>query len=82
VSREETASLDGDVIFLIYDENYSSSIRRAEFIRDPIWSQLKAVQQGRVFEVNSEIWAAGRSIQAAHQVLIDIASAFPERSRE
>lgn len=78
VSREDLDSLDGDVIFLIYSAQGSGNLTVEEFTSDPIWSQLSAVQQGQVYQVDGEIWIAGRSIQAAHKILDDIAQALLE----
>lgn len=76
ISREDLDSLDGDIIFLIHDPTSDSSLNRQEFINDPLWSSLKAVQGNAVFEVNSQVWAAGRNILAARQVLDDIGNAL------
>ncbi|NJO50440.1 MAG: iron-siderophore ABC transporter substrate-binding protein [Leptolyngbyaceae cyanobacterium RM2_2_4] len=78
VSREDLDSLDGDVIFLIYSAQGSESLTVEKFISDPIWSQLSAVQQGQVYQVNGESWIAGRSIQAADKILDDITQALLE----
>jgi iron complex transport system substrate-binding protein len=78
VSREDLDSLDGDIIFLIHSAQSSESLTVEEFTSDPIWSQLSAVQQGQVYQVNGESWIAGRSIQAAHKILDDIAQALLE----
>lgn len=42
----------------------------------PLWAQMSAVQNGRVFEVRDEIWMSGIGVQAAHLVLDDLAKAF------
>lgn len=76
ISREDLDSLDGDIIFLIHDPNSDSSLDHQAFINDPLWSSLKAVQSNTVFEVNSQVWAAGRNILAAQQVLDDVGNAL------
>ncbi|MGG6293715.1 ABC transporter substrate-binding protein [Leptolyngbya sp. AN02str] len=78
VSREELDSLDGDVIFLIHSAQASRSMTIEEFTRDPILSQMSAVQTGQIYQVNGESWVAGRSIQAAHQILDDITQSLLE----
>mgnify|MGYP001795575555 FL=1 len=72
LSQEALTKLDGDFIFLIYSSHFPGVIKIEEFIADPIWSQLKAVQQNRVCEVPNEVWIAGRSILAAQQILVDV----------
>ncbi|MEO0378350.1 MAG: ABC transporter substrate-binding protein, partial [Cyanobacteria bacterium P01_A01_bin.17] len=72
LSQEALTKLDGDFIFLIYSSHFPGVIKKEEFITDPIWSQLRAVQQNRVCEVPNEVWIAGRSILAAQQILRDV----------
>ncbi|NJN56265.1 MAG: iron-siderophore ABC transporter substrate-binding protein [Leptolyngbyaceae cyanobacterium SL_5_9] len=78
VSREDLDSLDGDIIFLIHSAQSSESLTVEEFISDPIWSQLSAVQQGQVYQVDGESWIAGRSIQAADKILDDLTQVLLE----
>ncbi|MEM7795763.1 MAG: ABC transporter substrate-binding protein [Cyanobacteria bacterium P01_C01_bin.118] len=62
------------VAYLTRSENaiYLGGNTKKDFITDPIWSQLEAVNQDHVCEVAGEIWAAGRSILAAQQILVDV----------
>lgn len=76
ISREDLASLDGDMIFLVRDQRSDSSLDRQGFVSDPLWSQLKAVQNDAVYEVNNQVWSAGRNVLAAQQVLEDINDAL------
>ena len=69
LSREDLDSPEGDILFLIHYPNITS---KAEFVNDRLWSQLDVVQRGAVCEVKGEVWAAGRSILAAQQVLEDV----------
>ncbi|MEM9804605.1 MAG: iron-siderophore ABC transporter substrate-binding protein, partial [Cyanobacteria bacterium P01_D01_bin.56] len=71
-SKEDLAAIDGDIIFLAYNSGNEGSITKAEFVSDPLWSTLNAVEQGIVCEVSSAIWAGGRSLLAANQILTDI----------
>ena len=71
-SAEALDKLDGNYIFLIYSTFRPGGFTADNFITDPIWSQLTAVQQGRVCQVTSEVWIAGRSILAANQILTDV----------
>ncbi|MEM9483230.1 MAG: iron-siderophore ABC transporter substrate-binding protein [Cyanobacteria bacterium P01_F01_bin.116] len=73
LSREDLDSLDGDILLLIYyPDVVAKTTSKEEFINDRLWSQLDVVQRDAVCEVKGEVWAAGRSILAAHQILEDI----------
>ncbi|MEM9150013.1 MAG: iron-siderophore ABC transporter substrate-binding protein [Cyanobacteria bacterium P01_F01_bin.3] len=72
LSPEALDDLDGDYIFLIYSTFRPGGFQREAFMADPIWSQLQAVEQDRVCQVNSRVWISGRSVLAANQVLADI----------
>ena len=74
LSSEALNELDGDYIFLIYSTSRSGGLQREEFVADPIWSQLQAVQQNRVCQVSAQVWIAGRSVLAYNQILSDIES--------
>lgn len=71
-SKEDLATIDGDIIFLMYDAAFEGSIAKTEFVSDPLWATLNAVEQDMVCEVSGAVWAGGRSILAANQVLTDI----------
>ncbi|NJL47844.1 MAG: iron-siderophore ABC transporter substrate-binding protein [Leptolyngbyaceae cyanobacterium SM2_5_2] len=77
LSREDLASLDGDLVFLITDSPAVSQATKIAFSQDPVWSQLQAVQQDRLCNVDVEVWTAGRSILAALQILDDIEACLP-----
>ncbi|NEQ42359.1 MAG: iron-siderophore ABC transporter substrate-binding protein [Leptolyngbya sp. SIOISBB] len=72
LSAESLDALDGDYIFLIYSTYRPGGTSKAAFVRHPIWSQLQAVQQDRVCEVDGAVWIAGRNILAANQILTDV----------
>jgi iron complex transport system substrate-binding protein len=49
----------------------------------PLWAQMSAVKNGKVFTVKDEVWMSGIGVQAANLVLDDLATAFgvdPQRS--
>ena len=69
LSREDLESPEGDVLFLIH---YPDTTSKEEFVNDRLWSQLDVVQRDAVCEAKGEVWAAGRSILAAHQILKDV----------
>ena len=69
LSREDLDSPEGDILFLIH---YPNTTSKAEFVSHRLWSQLDVVQRDAVCEVKGEVWAAGRSVLAAQQVLKDV----------
>ncbi|MEL6384612.1 MAG: iron-siderophore ABC transporter substrate-binding protein [Cyanobacteria bacterium J06626_18] len=72
LSREDLTRMDGDVLFLVHHSAIEGSVSKTAFISDPLWSQLYAVEQGVVCEVDSATWTGGRSILAANQILTDV----------
>lgn len=68
VSLESISEMDGDVIFVMHwgNEEFKKKLQR-----HPLWFQLKAVQQGKVYEVNTDYWF-GSNIIAANLVLDDL----------
>ena len=72
LSREDLTRMDGDVLFLAHNSASDSSLTKTAFVEDPLWSQLHAVEQGVVCEVDSATWTGGRSILAANQILTDV----------
>lgn len=70
LSEEKLPEADGDVIFLAaYYDNDQAYLNR--IIEKPLWKQLKAVQQNRVYIVNAETWRGG-NLLAAHAVIDDL----------
>ena len=80
LSAESLDAFDGDYIFLIYSTDRAGGTSKAAFVAHPIWSQLQAVQQDRVCEVDGAVWIAGRSILAAKQILADIEACLTRTS--
>ncbi|MBE7385548.1 MAG: iron-siderophore ABC transporter substrate-binding protein [Leptolyngbya sp. SIO1E4] len=70
LSEEEVSKADGDVIFMA---SYSKSDR--EYLKSitekPLWKQLHAVQQNRVYVVDAETWRGG-NLLAAHAIIDDL----------
>ncbi|MEB3358057.1 MAG: iron-siderophore ABC transporter substrate-binding protein [Synechococcales bacterium] len=71
LSREDLEGADGDIIFLIHNPVWET-VSKSEFVSDPLWSNLNAVELEAICEVNADVWGSGRSILAAHQVLRDV----------
>jgi iron complex transport system substrate-binding protein len=71
LSLELIPQLDADVIFWMQlDEQEGAGIQQA--MRHPLWAQLNAVRQGRVYEVPFDVWAGGWNITGAHRLLDDL----------
>ena len=69
-SEEKLPEADGDVIFLAayYDSDRAYLDR---IVERPLWKQLKAVQQNRVYVVDAETWRGG-NLLAAHAIIDDL----------
>lgn len=74
VSFERLDLIDGDVIFAIDpsfdDSELESTLSNLE--RHPLWSQLRAVQQGHVYVVSYYIWVTQRNVGGANRILDDL----------
>mgnify|MGYP005839995481 CR=1 FL=1 len=75
ISPELLSLADGDVIFIWTAENESELNQNAaeklkELQNNPLWQQLKAVQQGRVYQVPS-YWIGSGPV-AADLVINDL----------
>jgi iron complex transport system substrate-binding protein len=57
-----------DAVFFIEDVPGESLVRENQ----QLWSQLEAVQEGRVYEVSNEYWLASRGPIAANLILDDL----------
>ncbi|WP_289500307.1 iron-siderophore ABC transporter substrate-binding protein [Gloeocapsopsis sp. IPPAS B-1203] len=74
VSQEDLQSIDGDAIFLLHvaSDKMPGSFTVNQFVKNPLFSQLKAVKQGRVYEVDAEVWHLGSNILGANRILDDL----------
>ena len=71
LSEERISDLDADILFLsVYNDEESEQVL-ANLQQKPLWNQLKAVQNQRVYPVNYDIWRGGNPI-AANLVLDDL----------
>jgi iron complex transport system substrate-binding protein len=70
LSIEAIPQMAGDAIFLILGGHEPSKLK--QFTSHPLWSQLEAVQAGRVYEVSNEIWIAGATPVDANLLLDDL----------
>lgn len=70
-TAERIPDLDGDVIFLLY-YNKAQGESLSPLMQNPLWQQLSAVKNGRVYEANDEIWGLGLGPMAAKLVVDDL----------
>ena len=74
VSLELIPTMDGDVLFLLLGDHNSSKLQ--QFQQHPLWSQLKPVQEKKVYEVDSYLWIAGWSLTSANLILDDLSKSL------
>ncbi len=74
VGPEQIDLADADLVFVTVADDPENTEQQA--VQDsPLWAEMEAVQNGKVFNVADEIWMSGIGIQAARLVLADIADA-------
>jgi iron complex transport system substrate-binding protein len=77
-SAELIPEMGGDVIFVTtYGPEEEST--KQEILNDPLWQQLEAVQQGRVYEVSDDLWMLGIGYTAANGVVDDLTKFLVEQ---
>jgi len=74
VSIERLDLIDGDVIFAANTDPQNSELKStlSALEQNPLWSNLNAVKQGRVYTVNYSVWVAQRNIGGANRILDDL----------
>jgi iron complex transport system substrate-binding protein len=70
ISLELIPKMEGDVIFLVMDQY--NKLRFKQLINHPLWSRLQAVQEGRIYQVRSDVWISSWGIIGANRVLDDL----------
>ncbi|WP_280339196.1 ABC transporter substrate-binding protein [Nocardia neocaledoniensis] len=74
VSPEEIDRADADLIFVATIDDPGKTPKNA-ITSGPVWQDLRAVRDGKVYEVPDETWMSGIGVQAARRMLADIAAA-------
>jgi iron complex transport system substrate-binding protein len=77
-SEELITELDGDIMFVILDEDEDSQQLFEQLQRKPLWNQLNAVQQEQVHVVNLATWRGGNPL-AADAVIDDLFKYLTEK---
>lgn len=76
-STENIPVLDADVIFVLLEpDDPAIADNYQHWVSHPLWQQLAAVQNGRVFEVDPVSWMMGGGILAANAMLDDLYSHY------
>ena len=68
LSEERLMDIDGDILFVAVTSGESEEMLK-QLTQKPLWNQLRAVQQGRVYPVNYATWRGGNPLAA--DVVID-----------
>jgi len=74
VGPEEIDLADADLVFVTVADDPEKTEQQAA-MDSPLWAQMEAVKNDKVFDVADEIWMSGIGIQAARLVLADLAEA-------
>lgn len=70
-SEELIPKMGGDAIFVtVYGPEEETT--RQRITSDPLWQELEAVQEGRVYEVSDDLWMLGIGYTAADGVIDDL----------
>ncbi|MBF2014184.1 MAG: ABC transporter substrate-binding protein [Rivularia sp. T60_A2020_040] len=75
ISLEFIPQLEGDVIFLILGEHNPSKLK--QFTNHPLWLQLEAVREDRIYQVSSDTWISSWGMIGANSVLDDLFKYLP-----
>lgn len=78
LSEERLMDIDGDVLFVATDGKEATQ-KLAELKQNPLWKNLRAVQQNRVYPVNYPTWRGGNPL-AANAVIDDLFKYLVEES--
>lgn len=71
VNKETLSAVDGDVIFYgIYGADDESSL--ADYEQDPLWQQLNAIKNNKIFRVDDDYWFTSIGLIAANLVIDDL----------
>ncbi|WP_149826590.1 ABC transporter substrate-binding protein [Streptomyces tailanensis] len=74
VSPEEIDQADADLIFVTTADTPDKT-QQKQVTSNPVWKDLPAVKGDKVFEVPDETWMSGIGVQAAEEMLADVAKA-------
>jgi len=75
LTKEQIPQMDGDIIFdFTADWLGDGAVQklREEWTQDPLWQNLKAVRNNRVYQVNEVFWNMSGGVMAANKMLDDL----------
>ncbi|RKD32446.1 ABC transporter substrate-binding protein [Thermohalobacter berrensis] len=75
LTKERIPEMDGDIIFdFTADWKGDGQVEklREEWMNDPLWKNLKAVKEGKVYRVNEVHWNMAGGVIAANKMLDDL----------
>lgn len=70
-TEERIPDMDGDVIFVMYYGREQGD-NLSQLTKSPLWAQLEAVKNGKVYEVDDGHWGLGLGPIAANKVIDDL----------
>ncbi|WP_053085070.1 ABC transporter substrate-binding protein [Streptomyces leeuwenhoekii] len=71
VSPEQVDQADADAVFYTSFGDASAS-GESKAVESALWKNMKAVEAGRAFHVDDELWFMGMGYTAAHQILDEL----------
>lgn len=72
-SRESIPAMDAGVIFVFMRDTDPAVVETyRQWTQHPLWRNLKAAQQGRVYQVDPVTWSMGAGILAANRMLDEL----------
>lgn len=74
VSPEQIDKADADLVF-VASADAPGKTQQKDVTSNPVWKDLPAVKDHKVFNVPDETWMSGIGIQAAEHMLADVAKA-------
>ncbi|WP_433946642.1 ABC transporter substrate-binding protein [Paenibacillus sp. SN-8-1] len=74
LTEEQVANMDGDVI--LWFSRDTNNLLESKLASNPLWKNLKAVKDKKVYEVDADLWLSGLGIQAANLVVDDLFKIF------
>ncbi|EJT5931050.1 iron-siderophore ABC transporter substrate-binding protein [Clostridium perfringens] len=80
IGKERLKEADGDVLFYFTYEtgDGKATAREQEWMQDPLFNSLNAVQNNKVYKVNDFIWNTAGGIKSANLMLDDLTNMLNE----
>ena len=80
IGKERLKEADGDVLFYFTYEtgDGKATSREQEWMQDPLFKSLNAVQNNKVYKVNDFIWNTAGGIKSANLMLDDLTNMLNE----